>query len=97
MKWEKVTGQPTPELVQYRKDSKWFSDHYAELKEQYADNWVGVYKQEVVVASPDGMTILDEVEDEGYDVGHVFFSYIHSEEISRVFGSSLRWYHGGNT
>ena len=94
MKWEKVTGQPTPELVQYRKDSQWFSDHYAELKDRYADNWVGVYKQEVVGASPDGMTILDELEAEGFDVGHVFFHYIHSEEHPRIFGSSIRWYRG---
>ena len=97
MEWKKVNRPPSPESLQYRKDSKWFRENYTELKEQYADNWVGVYKQEVVGVSPDGMTILDEMEAEGYDVGHVFFSYIHSEEIPRVFGSSIRWYHDGNT
>ena len=94
MEWKKVTEPLSPESLQYRKDSKWFRENYTELKEQYADNWVGVYKQEVVGASPDGMTILDELEAEGFDVGHVFFHYIHSEEHPRIFGSSIRWYRG---
>lgn len=91
MKWEKVTEPPPPEYLQFRKDSQWFSDHYAELKEQYADNWVGVYKQEVVGALPDSARLIKELHAKGYNVGHVFFYYIASEEIPRVLGSSLNW------
>ena len=91
MEWRKVVEPPSPEFVQFRKDSKWFSEHCDELAEQYADNWVGVYKQEVIGASPDSVKLIKELRAKGYNVGHVFFYYLAGEEIPRVLGSSLNW------
>ena len=92
MKWEKVVEPTSPELTRFHNDALWFSEHFGELKAQYPDQWVGVYDMEVVGASPDGMTILDEIQANGLPVGHVFFHYIPSNAYPRVFGSSLRQY-----
>ena len=92
MKWKKIAEPPSPELIQFHNDALWFSEHYNDLREQYPDQWVGVYGMKVVGTSPDGMMILDELQANGVPVGHVFLRYIHGPDDAcpRVFGSSLR-------
>ena len=44
---------------QYARDMEWLTSHRDELLEQYPEQWVAVYKEEVVAAHPrlDGMML----------------------------------------
>ena len=91
MEWKKVNRPPSPEFLQFQKDSKWFRDHYSELKAQHPDHCVAVYHGKVVGASPDSIALVDELSEKGLPVGNVYFHYIHGDDNPRVLGSSLRW------
>ena len=91
MEWKKVDRPPSPEFLQFQKDSKWFRDNYSELKAQYPDQCVAVYHGKVVGTSPDSIALVDELGDQGLPVGHIYFHYIHGTDYPRVLGSSLHW------
>ncbi len=92
MEWKKVDKPPSPEFLQFQKDSKWFRDNYSELKSQYSDQCIAVYHGEVVGTSPNGRSLVDELSDKGLPVGHIYFHYIYGDDAyPQVLGSSLHW------
>ena len=97
MEWRKVDRPPSPEFLQFQKDSKWFRDHYDEVKAQYPDQWIGVFHEKVVGASPDYRTLFKELKAKGYNLGNVYFRHIRIKEYPRVLGSSIRWLDEGET
>ena len=91
MEWKKVNRPPSPEFLQFQKDSKWFRDNLSELKAQYPDQCVAVYHGKVVGASPDGRALVDELSAKGMHVGDIYFHYVYVSDYPRVLGSSLHW------
>ena len=90
MEWKKVDRPPSPEFLQFQKDGKWLRDHYDEVKAQYPDQWVGVFNEKVVGASPDGTAILKELKAKGYDLGNVYFQHIKTKVYPRRYwGTSV--------
>jgi hypothetical protein len=41
-----VRSEPLP--ARFREDERWLFEHVAELTEQYPDQWIAVYKKQVV-------------------------------------------------
>ena len=90
MEWRKVDKPPSPEFKQFQKDGKWLRDHYSELKAQYPDHCITVYYGEVIGASPDSISLVDELSAKGLPVGDIYFHYIHGDDAHpQVLGSSL--------
>jgi hypothetical protein len=75
------------ELGRFHSDGQWFSDHYEELAKKYPDQWVAVYNQEVVGASPDSDALFAALKKKGVPINHAFFKYLSSEEELWIFAA----------
>lgn len=69
-------NQIQAELQRFKKDTAYYEAHHDELLEKYPEQWVAIYNQQVVGASPHYERLLDEVETRGYSVGHVLVHYL---------------------
>ena len=90
MEWKKINRPPSPEMERFHNDGLWISEHYAKLRAQYPDQWVGVYDKKVVGASS-GTEVVSELKAQGFNVGEVYFKYIYATDTPRVWGSFFRW------
>jgi hypothetical protein len=64
------------ELQRFHRDVLYYEAHQDELLEQFAEQWVAVYNEEVVAARPDFEKLLDEVEARGVPVGCVYTHWV---------------------
>ncbi len=64
-------NQVEADLQRFKKDTAYYEAHHEELLQQYPEQWVAVYNQKVIGASPDYERLLDDVQAKGYSVGHV--------------------------
>jgi len=82
------TQEVQQQLEEFRQDAQWFSDHDAELRTQYPDQWVAVYNQEVVGASSDAYALLDDLEAKGVPSNEALIKYLSSKEQTWIFRSA---------
>jgi hypothetical protein len=76
--------QPTDPEIQadmerYRADARYFDEHRAELLQQYPDQWVAVYLQEVVGAARDTKRLVKQLERKGIRPGRTYHEYVTAE------------------
>jgi hypothetical protein len=58
---------------QFARDQEWIEEHMAEFVQEYPDQWVAVYHQQIIAASPDlGVVQKAANEIEDYEVT-IFF------------------------
>jgi hypothetical protein len=69
-------NQVQAELQRFKKDTAYYEAHHDELLEKYPEQWVAIYNQKVVGASPDYEQLLNDLQAKGYSVGHVFVHYL---------------------
>ncbi len=73
---EQLLREPAPEWkpsARFTADQRWIDEHAAEFAQQYPDQWVAVYNQEVVAASPDLAVVHEEVDKIGDPEVTIFF------------------------
>jgi len=68
------------ELRRFRKDAEYYEAHRAELLQQYPEQWVAIFNQQVVAADQDFDRVLDEVEGRGLPVGRVFIQRLTAKD-----------------
>ena len=64
------------ELQRFKRDTAYYEAHREELLEQYPEQWVAIFNQQVVGASPDFDQLLDDIEGKGVRVGQVLVEYL---------------------
>ena len=69
-------SQVQEELQRFKKDTAYYEAHHEELLKKYPEQWVAIFKQQVVGASPDFEQLLDELEAKGYSVGQVLVQHL---------------------
>ncbi len=68
------------ELQRFKRDTAYYEAHYEELLEQYSEQWVAIYNQQVVGASPDFDQLLDDLEARGVPPGKGLIEYLTRKE-----------------
>lgn len=72
-------------MERYHKDVRWFDAHRNELRKQYPDQWVGVYREQVIGSSPDLGKLLRETRANGYPREEGFYDFVHSNPADWVY------------
>jgi len=73
------------ELEEFRKDTEWYQDHYDELREQYADQWVAIYNEKLVAASPDQDEMFAELKKKGVKATKAYIKYLSTSDEIWIF------------
>ena len=74
------TKQTDPELELYHADALWFGAHYKELKSQYPDQWVAVYRKKVVGADEDAEFLISDLNSRNVPIENTYFSFMPSKD-----------------
>ena len=72
-------------LERYHRDVMWFGAHRNELRKRYPDQWVGVYREQVIGASPDLRKLLRETKANGRPPGEGFYDFVHANPADWVY------------
>ena len=68
------------DLERFGRDVEYFDQHRQELLQQYPDQWVAVYHQQVVGAAKDPKRLVKQLERKGIPPGRVFHEYVTDKE-----------------
>lgn len=70
------------DLKRFHKEEKWVDDHFDELHAKYPDHFVGIYKGEVISASPDLFKVADDIAAKSLKLNDVFINFIPYEQMA---------------
>ena len=73
-------NQIRAELQRFKKDTAYYEAHYEELLKKYPEQWVAIFNQKVVGASPDYEQLLAELEERGVPTERTLFKHLTQKE-----------------
>lgn len=73
-------NQVQTELQRFKKDTTYYEVHHEELLEKYPEQWVAIFNQTVVGASPDYEQLLADVEEKGVPIERTLFKHLTQKE-----------------
>ena len=68
------------DLERFGRDAEYFDQHRQEFLQQYPEQWVAVYHQQVVGAAKDPKRLIKQLERKGIPPGRVFREYVTDKE-----------------
>jgi hypothetical protein len=68
------------DLERFGRDAEYFDQHRQELLEEYREQWVAIYHQQVVGAAEDPQRLIEQLERKGIPPGQVFREYVTDKE-----------------
>ncbi len=72
------------DLKRFHKEAKWVDDHFDELHAKYPEQFVGIYKGEVIAASPDLFKVADDIAAKSLKLNDVFINFIPYEQTAWI-------------
>ena len=79
--------QVDQELQRFHQDVLYVEAHYEQLLKQYPEQWVAIFNQQVVGASPNLEQLLDELQAMGIPPGQGFVEHLTTEDVIWTFWS----------
>ena len=72
-------------LKTFEQDTTWLDRHYDELKMRYFDEWVAVFKKEVVAHEKDLENLMLKLQDKyGKDAGHIAVRFVSPKKVELI-------------
>ena len=68
------------ELGRFHRDVVYYQVHREELLKEYPEQWVAIFNEQVVGASPDYDQVLDQVQAKHIAVGRVFIDRVTAKD-----------------
>ena len=76
-----TTDQPVVEdLERFAKDRHFLEHHVEELRAQYPDHWIAVYRQQVVGAAKSHQRLIAQLERKGVPAGRAYWQYLSTKD-----------------
>lgn len=72
------------DIKRFHKEAKWVDDHFDELHAKYPEQFVGIYKGEVIAASPDLFKVADDIATKSLKLSDVFINFIPYEQTAWI-------------
>lgn len=72
--------QHRAELERFKRDTAYYEQHREELLEQYPEQWVAIFNQQVVGAAPEYEQLLDHLQARGVPVGQALVEHLTSKD-----------------
>ncbi len=73
-------NQMQAELQRFKKDTAYYETHHEELLRKYPEQWVAIFNQKVVGASPDYEQLLAELETGRVPTERTLFKHLTQKE-----------------
>ena len=64
------------QLQRFKRDTAYYEQHREELLEKYPEQWVAIFREKVVGASPDLDQLFDDLESKGVPLGQGLIEYL---------------------
>ena len=64
------------DIERFHRDVLYYAAHQEELREQFAEQWVAIYNEQIVSVHPDFEQLLDAVEAKGAPLGSVYTHWV---------------------
>ncbi len=68
------------ELERFKRDTQYYEVHWDELLERYPEQWVSIFNEQVVAASPNLDEVLSQKKAKGVPAGHGLVEYVTTKE-----------------
>ena len=68
------------ELESFKRHTQYYETHREGLLNQYPEQWVSIFDEEVVGASPDFEQLLTDLEGKGVPIDRALFKYVTRKE-----------------
>jgi hypothetical protein len=68
------------ELERFKQDTSYYEAHYQELLEEYPEQWVAIYDQQVVGVAKDLKRLVARLQRKGIPPGRAFVEYVTAKE-----------------
>lgn len=68
------------ELRGFQQETRYYEEHYEELLAEYPEQWVAIFNQKVVGASPDYDQLLADLEGAGVPIDRTLFKFLARED-----------------
>lgn len=73
------------ELQEFKRDSRWLEQHYDELAQQYANQYVAVYQQRVIDHDPNVKALKQRLAQRYPDAAdHIVIEYLTPQQFDMV-------------
>ena len=69
---------------QYNRDTRYFVEHWEQLKEKYSGSYVAVFEGEIRAVSPDLSKVIDELKRKGIPNRSTAIRYVSKEPLKLV-------------
>lgn len=79
-----LLSQHKKELHKFDKNMKWFQDNYEKLRELYAEEYVAVYNEKVVMHNKDVRTLIAQLRKRYKDIGAVVIEFVSKEKYELI-------------
>jgi len=76
------------DLERYREDALYFEAHREELLVEHSEEWIAIYRNEVVGSAKELPELLSRLDEQGIPRGRAFIEYVSSrDDILILFAS----------
>ncbi len=72
--------EPQKQLERFKRDRQYYEAHRVELLEHYPDQWVTIYNEQVVAASPDLHELILKKKAKGVPAGQGLVEYVTTKD-----------------
>lgn len=76
------------ELKRFHGDTQYFDSHYQEFLNEYPEQWVAVYNQEVVGTGPQFRPLLKQLKAQGVNLSKVVIERVSREPETWIFAAA---------
>lgn len=70
------TSEIQRDLTRFTADAEYFQEHREELLDRYPEQWVAIYRHQVVAAAKDVKRLVRQLEKMGIPSGQVYRGYL---------------------
>lgn len=82
-----ITSDVQAQLKRFQRDTAYYEQHREELLEKYPEQWVAIFNEQVVGASPDFYALLDGLQAKGVPVGQALVEFVTREDVLLILPS----------
>jgi len=79
-----LIAQQKKEFKQFERNMKWFQDNYDKLRDLYADEFVAINNNKVIMHNKDARSLIRSLRDKYVDIGAFVIEFVSKEKLELI-------------